>query len=161
MKSAGSIFVAVYWVHVAGCYEHGNWHFVSVIKLAFSFNSRMTVTTRKVHVGQSDKTVYIRIIITSVLLHCHIFQPNLIVAAVVIDSIGVDNSGPKYVAVILKRYCVVIIKKIIVTLDRVICIVNYEKQRNIFSQDVMTVRFSRQTLLHRGSYVIRLHAFNF
>jgi hypothetical protein len=163
MKSADRFYVAVCWVHVAGCYEHGNWNFFSIKKLACFFNSRMSVTKRKVQVRQSDKTVYVRITVTFVLFHCHIFQPNWIVTFVVIVSSSVDNSGPKHVTVVLKRYCVVIIIIIIIiiVLDWVICITNYETQRNIFCQDWMTVRFSRQTLLHGGSYVINLHEFNF
>ena len=49
MKSADRIYVVVYWVHVAGCYEHGNENLVSVKKLVCCLNSKMSVTTRKVH----------------------------------------------------------------------------------------------------------------
>jgi len=101
----------------------------------------MTATTRKVHVRQSGKAVYVRITITFVLSHCHKFQPNWIVAVVVIVSSSVDNSGPKHVAVVLKCYfiavieIIIIIIIIIIALDRFICITNYETQWNTFCQD--------------------------
>jgi hypothetical protein len=59
MKSVDRIYVAVYSVHVVSCYIHGNENFGPVKKLACCSNGRMTVTTRQIHIRQSDRTVSI------------------------------------------------------------------------------------------------------